>query len=79
MEMIEYINSLDNKHWTAGVNKRFEGLPIGSVKDLCGVKPESERVVRENAIPVYGRTNTDVQIPESFDSMENWPVGVLTS
>ena len=76
--MIEYINSLEDTHWTAGVNKRFEGLPIGSVKDLCGVKPESERIVKENAVLVHGRTNTDLEIPDSFDSMEHWPVGGFT-
>jgi len=73
MEMVEHINSLDDTLWTAGVNKRFEGLPIGSVKDLCGVKPESERIVRENAVFVHGRTNNGLEVPASFDSVEKWP------
>ena len=76
MEMVEHINSLDDTLWTAGVNKRFEGLPIGSVKDLCGVKPESERIVRENAVFVHGRTNNGLEVPASFDSVEKWPVGI---
>eukprot|EP01013_Petalomonas_cantuscygni_P030406 TRINITY_DN56377_c0_g1_i1.p1 TRINITY_DN56377_c0_g1~~TRINITY_DN56377_c0_g1_i1.p1 ORF type:complete len:365 (+),score=77.03 TRINITY_DN56377_c0_g1_i1:25-1095(+) len=69
----QLINEVNSKQslWRAGVNSRFRGTPIDSVKPLLGVKPHSAETVRSKA-KVFNRT-VSLAIPDSFDSLSNWP------
>jgi len=68
--VIDEINSVPGVLWTAGVNERFRGLPVGASKSLCGVKPESAAAVK--ALPKKAQLES-LEVPENFESAEHWP------
>jgi len=71
--MIAEIQNTPGVLWTAGMNARFEHLPIGSSKVLAGVKPEAMARRAEFARTYKSKSLTSQAIPESFDSETNWP------
>jgi len=77
-QRLEYVNQLNSMGltWTAGVNSRFEGQPMGSSKSLCGVKEDNLQQMKE-AILAGEVEIVDAPAgfapPESFDSATNWP------
>jgi len=70
-DSIDAINAVPGILWKAGPNPRFENAPASSVKALCGVKPDSWGQVQ--ALPREKSAIRDSEIPDSFDSAENWP------
>jgi cathepsin B len=72
---IHAINNLAGVTWTAGVNPRFVGLPVGASKDMCGVKPGHKDhlwgQVASGKMDIIPKRSVD--LPESFDSAEHWP------
>merc|ERR1711959_590039 len=80
-KFVEEINNTPNITWKASATgHRFAGLPIGSVKSLCGIKEGSKadldarvasgefELVKEDHPRFQG-----LEVPEAFDSEENWP------
>lgn len=74
--VIEQINSKPGLLWKAGVNPRFEGLPVGSAKALCGVheggKARLQARAAEGSVTFVAR-RSGITLPESFDAAERWP------
>jgi len=73
---IKKINEMDGVLWTAGVNERFIGQPIGSSKTLAGVKSGAKAKLRQSVASGKVRVGikpTTVALPTSFDSAEAWP------
>jgi cathepsin B len=77
---IAAINSRPDVLWTAGVNSRFAGQPLGAAKDLCGVKPGNKEHMRARVakgelgfIARPAVTDGLAALPESFDAAEHWP------
>jgi len=77
-QRLEYVNQLNSMGltWTAGVNPRFAGEPLGVSKSLCGVKEDNLERLKEAILA------GEVQVeeapagfapPDSFDSATNWP------
>lgn len=64
-KMIEYINSL-NTTWRADTQSRFEGLTLGDVAQLCGVKKGGP------VLPKRPAFKTPMDTPASFDSRSQW-------
>lgn len=66
------INEVNSKTtlWQAGHNEKFKGLPLDSVKALCGVKKDSHEKLMKHAV-IYKAKN--LTVPTSFDSAVNWP------
>jgi cathepsin B len=70
-EAVDQINAAPGILWKAGPNPRFDGLPLSAVKSLVGVTSDSlEKVL---ALPKAETSIADSDIPDSFDSEENWP------
>jgi len=70
-DFIADINGKTNL-WKAGRVARFEQKAIGEgVKDLCGVKPHSQQLVKSKA--KVHRFTTKVELPTNFDSVVAWP------
>merc|ERR1711934_866379 len=80
-KFVEEINNTPNITWKASATgHRLAGLPIGSVKSLCGIKEGSKadlaarvasgefELVKEDHPRFQG-----LEVPEAFDSEENWP------
>lgn len=63
-EMVDYINSLKTT-WTAGVNVRFQGVPLKLIKNQMGALEGGEK------LPLAERVVAD-DIPDSFDARTNW-------
>jgi cathepsin B len=61
------------KHgWTAGLNKRWAGQPIHSIKRQLGVRDVNPPVWKRPALKVH--TGFDIAaIPAAFDSRQQWP------
>lgn len=74
--VVEKINSIPGIKWTAGINPRFKGQPVGVSKSLCGVKKGSKQ---SNLLKVANGTWArfkkieGLKVPDSFDSETNWP------
>jgi hypothetical protein len=71
-------NRQPNTSWRAAVNGRFEQLPIGASKRLCGVKDGATR--RLHAAVTSGRVRNVSShqmgvhaLPEAFDAAAHWP------
>lgn len=75
---LEYVNQLNSMGltWTAGINPRFQGQPMGSAKPLCGVKEDNLARLKDSIlsgeIEVFEAPEGFVA-PDSFDSATNWP------
>merc|ERR1719183_1734905 len=68
-DLIEDINSVEDKLWTAGPNERFDNTPLSELKSLCGVKAAPDY----SCLPVADSRTATTDLPESFDSETNWP------
>jgi cathepsin B len=66
IDIINHVNSVQAK-WTAGHNKRFQGLKIKDIKKLCGtaITGEAELPIKDVEIPAA--------LPDTFDSRTEWP------
>ena len=77
--MIDRHNGLPNATWRAAHNARFDGLPIGTAKHLCGVKHGSVERLREAVRSGRVRNLSSASligealIPEVFDAATRWP------
>jgi cathepsin B len=69
--MVDKINNMTGILWKAGMNQRFNNVPLSAMKSLTGVKPTSWGAVQR--IPRAVFDINDETIPESFDSETNWP------
>jgi cathepsin B len=71
-KFVDAINSVPGITWTAGMNPRFSNSPLSELKSLNGVLPGSlEEVLK---LPQADHSYiADSDIPDSFDSAENWP------
>lgn len=75
-QAINKINSKPGLLWKAGANLRFAGMPLGSVKPLCGVRAGGKERLRARVeAGTMGKImkNAGVAIPDHFDSAEQWP------
>ena len=70
-ELVEEINAEPGLLWTAGKVERFAGDVKSVLRPLLGVKADSWGKVQ--ALPRHESKVRDEDIPESFDSEENWP------
>ncbi|XP_064652099.1 cathepsin B-like [Lineus longissimus] len=64
-EMVYYINHVAKTTWKAGHN--FVGVPVSSIKRLCGSRKTPEHLRPETLIhkePLF--------VPDSFDSRDQW-------
>jgi len=68
---VNQINSVPGILWKAGMNTRFNNVPLSKLKSLTGVKPDSWGKVQ--ALPKEVSNVPDDAIPDSFDSETNWP------
>jgi len=78
LAQIKQIQNTSGVHWQAGVVDRFASEAPGASKTLCGVKPGwNERIaelVKKGKIKRFSMEGLQAQeIPESFDSEQNWP------
>lgn len=64
-DLIDYVNSVQNS-WKAGISERFRDVPYEVIKGMMGVKHVSHRA------KVYHHENQPRDVPESFDSREQW-------
>jgi len=71
-DFVDKINSEPNILWKAGMNSRWNNVPLSAMKSLAGVKIEESRVAVQN-ITREVTTIPDTAIPDSFDSATNWP------
>jgi len=69
--IVDKINAQPGILWKAGMNSRFDGLPLSAVKSLAGVKADSWGMVQ--ALPHEESSIADSDIPDEFDSATNWP------
>jgi len=69
--VVDKINAIPGILWKAGMNKRFDNLPLSAVKSLTGVKEDSHAQVMALPEAVHNISISD--IPDSFDSATNWP------
>jgi hypothetical protein len=78
-DFVDALNSISgNSTWSAALNARFYGTPIGASKAMCGVKPDSldefRSAVAAGKIKLYTKAMLgNVDIPDAFDSAETWP------
>jgi len=70
-DFVDKINSQPGILWKAGMNSRFENVPLKAFKSLNGVKPDSWGMVQ--ALPKEETGINDLDIPKEFDSETNWP------
>ena len=68
---VDKINAQPGILWTAGMNTRFNNLPLSKMKSLVGVKADSAAMVA--ALPRVNSSIADSAIPKEFDSETNWP------
>merc|ERR1712093_654226 len=71
-DFVDKINSEPNILWKAGMNSRWNNVPLSAMKSLAGVKIEESRAPVQN-ITREVTTIPDTAIPDSFDSATNWP------
>ena len=64
-DLINQINNLGSASWKAGVNSRFQGLPLKLVRKHMGVLGEGRALPEKH--------NVAENIPESFDARVRWP------
>jgi len=77
---IDIIQSTPGVLWTAAAHERFADDAPGASKTLCGVNIAENKAILESEIAA-GRVKTQStllgaelgELPESFDSEENWP------
>jgi cathepsin B len=77
-QQVDEINNMPGVTWTAAVQPRFSGLPVGASKTLMGhLGNRTEYLTRailagdmEQFSPTWTK---DVSIPDAFDSVTNWP------
>jgi len=77
-QRVEYVNQLNSMGltWTAGVNLRFKGEPMGVSKSLCGVKDDNLERMKEAILAgeiVVSEAPNGFAPPDAFDSATNWP------
>ena len=63
-DMVDRINSMKTT-WKAGINRRFQGVPIEVVKGQMGALEGGEKLPVKNDVADF--------IPDSFDARTNWP------
>jgi len=65
--IIEHVNSVQ-KNWVAGHNKYFDGMDLETIKGMMGTLETPEHL----QLPLKEMEALN-DIPENFDSAENWP------
>jgi cathepsin B len=70
-DFVDKVNSKPGILWKAGMNSRFNNIPLSAMKSLTGVKPSSWGAVQN--ITRHVSNISDADIPDSFDSASNWP------
>jgi len=76
MAMIEAINSAPGVLWKAAPHPRFASQAPGASKSLCGVIGDQKATIKDllqKGEIVQASFDERAEIPESFDSAENWP------
>jgi len=63
--IIDRINNDPNVHWTAGRNRRFEGMNLAEAKRECGV-------LKGGPVPDVIKKDVAQVIPDSFDARDQW-------
>lgn len=66
----DFIQSINNRHvpWTAGRNFA-DNIPMTYIRKLMGVLPDNHK----HKLPQLQMNLEDGEIPENFDSREQWP------
>jgi len=75
-KLIDEINATPGVLWTAKMPNRFKGLPVGASKPMLGAKKPDPAVIEaaiKSGFAVRGPKNATIDLPDSFDSVENWP------
>jgi cathepsin B len=76
-ELAARVNAIPGITWTAGPVERFAGTPLGSFKDMLGVKEDQdaawEQAIAAGEVEVVNEASSNFEAPASFDSAENWP------
>jgi len=74
--MIDEINANPNASWVAAMPARFRGSPVGSSKSLMGVigdwRADVAAAIERGEVQRF-QPDEAMDVPESFDSAENWP------
>jgi len=65
-ELVNFVNA-QKPTWTAGVNKRFEGLSIDVIKGMMGVKGMDEPL----GLPIVNPRSVSA-LPDDFDGRDQW-------
>jgi len=73
-----YVSQLNSMGltWTAGINPRFKGEPLGVSKSLCGVKDDNLEKMKEAILAgeiEVSEAPINFAAPDTFDSATNWP------
>ena len=76
--MVDAINSKEGVTWTAAVQQRFAGQPIGASASLMGHNGNRSEYLAtalangdlEQFVPTW---SANVEVPDAFDSVTNWP------
>lgn len=64
-DIVDHVNSLKST-WTAGVNKRFEGVDLDVIRSQMGLlKGDPSKLPLKQITPV--------EVPETFDARTQWP------
>lgn len=72
---VDKINAIPGILWKAGINRRFQGLPLNATRELCGVKKHSQEIMDKavNEGRAHRHVYSGAALPDSFDSETNWP------
>merc|ERR1712125_165496 len=74
--MIEEIQNTPGVLWKAAPHPRFASEAPGASKNLCGANGDQKKAVKdmvERGEIVETTLDVQVEIPDSFDSEQNWP------
>merc|ERR1719313_2493569 len=71
-DFVNEINSKSGILWKAGMNSRWNNMPLSAMKSVAGVKMEANTAALRTA-PRAVFNMSDEAIPDSFDSETNWP------
>jgi len=71
-DFVNEINSKSGILWKAGMNSRWNNMPLSAMKSVAGVKMEANTAALRTA-PRAVFNMSDDAIPDSFDSATNWP------
>jgi len=70
-ERLERINKIATT-WTAGANKRFEGMTLKDAQSLLGWKGPFSSLANKRNLNIKSR-NAPMAVPSTFDARQQWP------